>query len=165
MHKETLLKNRLEKKVENLYQALTDEKKEKLKYVFLFFIVFFISLIVEPFEKGPIDLCMFKNLTNLPCPGCGLTRSFVYLAHGAIDDSVRVNPFGIIFFTGWAWVSLKDLIWILLRKKIPFLPQHAWTVSKTIFIFGLIAFGIIRILFHLNEFEFLHGLNKIVAIL
>ncbi len=44
-------------------------------------------------EDGPI-LCPFRQLTGLPCPGCGLTRSWVYLTHGQYADSLAANPFG-----------------------------------------------------------------------
>jgi hypothetical protein len=143
----------------------SDEDKEKLKYISLFFIVLFIGLAVEPFEKGPFDICIFKNLTNLPCPGCGLTRSCVYLAHGDLYDSLRMNPFGIIFFAAWAWVSLKDLVWLASRKRFPFPPRPIWSRSKTIFIFALLAFGIVRIFFHLNEFDPLHGWKNLLALI
>jgi accessory gene regulator protein AgrB len=143
----------------------SDEDKEKLKYIFLFFIVFFISLLVPPFEKGTLDICVFKNLTNLPCPGCGLTRSFVYLAHGDITDSIRMNPFGIILFLAWGWVSLKDLSWIVLRKSLPFVSQKLWSRSKTLFVFGLLIFGVIRIFYHWDEFSPLHSLRNLVAMI
>lgn len=163
--------NEIQSKTEALIQKffikkyLNNGEKEELKYVFLFFIVLFLSLVIPPFEKGAFDICFFKNLTNLPCPGCGLTRSFIYLGHGAISDSIRMNPFGIIFFTGWAWVSLKDLAWIGFRKKLIFLPQSVWSKSKKVFLFALIGFGIVRIFLHLNEFEFLHVLKKTLAAL
>src|SRR5690349_11305293 len=46
-------------------------------------------------DDGPV-VCPFRLLTGLPCPGCGLTRSWVYLAHGQWRDSFLVNPFGIV---------------------------------------------------------------------
>ncbi|WP_340537717.1 DUF2752 domain-containing protein [Nocardioides sp. GXZ039] len=46
-------------------------------------------------EDGPI-LCPFRRLTGLPCPGCGLTRSWVYLAHGRWEDAFAAHPFGIV---------------------------------------------------------------------
>lgn len=40
-------------------------------------------------------LCLFRAVTGLPCPGCGITRSVVDLAHGEISASFRHHPFGI----------------------------------------------------------------------
>ena len=44
-------------------------------------------------EDGPI-LCPFRFLTGLPCPGCGLTRSWVYLMHGDLGSALASNWFG-----------------------------------------------------------------------
>ncbi|TIC88988.1 DUF2752 domain-containing protein [Nocardioides sp. GY 10113] len=44
-------------------------------------------------EDGPV-LCPFRQLTGLPCPGCGLTRSWVYLVHGWWRESLAAHPFG-----------------------------------------------------------------------
>lgn len=44
-------------------------------------------------EHGP-ELCVFRRLTGLPCPGCGLTRSWVMAAHGDIDRAFAFNVFG-----------------------------------------------------------------------
>lgn len=45
-------------------------------------------------EDGPI-ICPFRLLTGLPCPGCGLTRSWVYGVHGQWGDSFASHPFGL----------------------------------------------------------------------
>jgi hypothetical protein len=39
-------------------------------------------------------LCTFRRLTGWPCPGCGLTRSFVFMAHGHPIDALRMNLLG-----------------------------------------------------------------------
>lgn len=44
---------------------------------------------------GPV-ICPFRRLTGLPCPGCGLTRSWVYLAHGWWRESLAAHPFGVV---------------------------------------------------------------------
>ncbi|WP_377325957.1 DUF2752 domain-containing protein [Pimelobacter simplex] len=49
----------------------------------------------EHIEDGPV-ICPFRRLTGLPCPGCGLTRSWVYLSHGWWRDGIAANPFGIV---------------------------------------------------------------------
>ena len=54
-----------------------------------------VSLLLSPdhIEDGPV-ICPFRRLTGLPCPGCGLTRSWVYLAHGWWRDAFLAHPFG-----------------------------------------------------------------------
>lgn len=47
----------------------------------------------ELVEDGPV-ICPFRRLTGLPCPGCGLTRSWVYLVHGWWRESFLAHPFG-----------------------------------------------------------------------
>jgi len=44
---------------------------------------------------GPV-VCPFRLLTGLPCPGCGLTRAWVYAAHGRWSESFGANPFGLV---------------------------------------------------------------------
>ncbi len=46
-------------------------------------------------DQGPV-LCPFRRLTGLPCPGCGLTRSWVDLMHGHVVDAMAVHPFGAV---------------------------------------------------------------------
>lgn len=46
-------------------------------------------------EDGPV-ICPFRRLTGLPCPGCGLTRSWVYGAHGWWKESFAAHPFGLL---------------------------------------------------------------------
>src|SRR6188768_1851692 len=39
-----------------------------------------------------IPLCPFAILTRHPCPGCGLTRATLALAHGHVVEAVRLHP-------------------------------------------------------------------------
>jgi len=41
--------------------------------------------------------CPFLALTHLPCPGCGMTRSFVALSSGDWGSVVRLQPFAPFF--------------------------------------------------------------------
>ena len=43
--------------------------------------------------------CAFRRITGLYCPGCGGTRSFVYLIHGHIIKSLAYHPFVPYVFT------------------------------------------------------------------
>ncbi|MCF8569522.1 DUF2752 domain-containing protein [Gordonia sp. HY002] len=48
---------------------------------------------VSAVEDGPV-ICPFRHLTGLPCPGCGLTRAFVYTMHGDFSAAVTAHAFG-----------------------------------------------------------------------
>lgn len=37
-------------------------------------------------------LCPFAIITRQPCPGCGLTRATLALAHGHIDEALHFHP-------------------------------------------------------------------------
>ena len=39
-------------------------------------------------------VCQFKVVTGYPCPGCGLTRSFCFMARGAFKTAFDANWFG-----------------------------------------------------------------------
>jgi hypothetical protein len=41
-------------------------------------------------------VCIFKNVTGVPCPSCGITRSLVQLVHGNILEAIYVNPLGLL---------------------------------------------------------------------
>lgn len=44
------------------------------------------------------ELCGWKRLTGRPCFGCGLTRSWVYLAHGDLRAAFAMNVGGPLLF-------------------------------------------------------------------
>lgn len=58
-------------------------------------------------ESGPV-LCPFRLLTGLPCPGCGLTRSFCAMAHGHLNQALGFHLFGPALFV--AVVALVPLL-------------------------------------------------------
>jgi hypothetical protein len=39
-----------------------------------------------------IVLCLFRRITGLACPGCGLTRAFVALARGDLAAAIAFHP-------------------------------------------------------------------------
>ena len=47
----------------------------------------------DTIADGP-TVCPFRLVTGLPCPACGLTRSWVFTMHGQWMDAVSSNVFG-----------------------------------------------------------------------
>lgn len=69
---------------------------------------------------GLPSLCPFHNTTGLPCPGCGLTRSFVCCGHADLAQALVWHPLGPLLFgatlvyvlgslTGWKWSTKWQL--------------------------------------------------------
>jgi hypothetical protein len=71
--------------------------------------VMLVSIIHRPAEVSPSEeydtICGFKNLTGLPCPGCGLTHSFCEIGKGHMASALNWNWLGPPLFL------LMILIW------------------------------------------------------
>jgi Protein of unknown function (DUF2752) len=53
--------------------------------------------------------CLFRGLTGLPCPGCGITTSLLALGRGDLQASWAANPAGVavaVLLAGQAGVAL-----------------------------------------------------------
>jgi len=42
-------------------------------------------------DPGPV-LCLFRRVTGVPCPACGLTRAASLAAHGRFVDAFALHP-------------------------------------------------------------------------
>jgi hypothetical protein len=51
--------------------------------------------------------CSFKEATGLPCPSCGMTRSWVHLARGHVLQSFTYNAAGTLLL---AWLGFAALL-------------------------------------------------------
>lgn len=45
------------------------------------------------------ELCLWRRMTGIGCPGCGMTRSFTYMGHGQIADAFRLHLLGPPLYT------------------------------------------------------------------
>jgi hypothetical protein len=65
--------------------------------------------------------CPFNELTGIPCPTCGATRSVVHLAQGDILSSLGVNPLTSLCFIAavlYFFYSLVTLVLSLPRADV-----------------------------------------------
>ena len=77
-------------------------------------------------EMSPAEIslipCILHLVTDIPCPGCGMTRACIALTHGHFADAWRYHPFsyliiglaiGSAFFPTWlknAWTRCSSVI-------------------------------------------------------
>ncbi len=95
-------------------------------------------------EDGPV-VCPFRLMTGLPCPGCGLTRSWVYVAHGEWSSAWSANPFG---YVSMALVAvLVVVVGVALARRTPPPSIGKALASRPFLALGAvwIAFGLGRI--------------------
>ena len=64
--------------------------------------------LLRPALRLDLTLCMFRNVTGVPCPTCGTTRMLLALARGQPVDALLFNPFTFA-------VSMLGAIWLILR--------------------------------------------------
>lgn len=68
-------------------------------------------------HKNEITVCVFKKITQIPCPSCGTTRAVLHISKGEIIQSILLNPFGILV----SLIMVVCPIWIfydfLLKKE------------------------------------------------
>lgn len=42
--------------------------------------------------RSPLPLCLVKAVSGRDCPGCGMTRAFLLMAHGRPGDAFAMHP-------------------------------------------------------------------------
>jgi hypothetical protein len=95
-------------------------------------------------EDGPV-LCPFRLMTGLPCPGCGLTRSWVYLVHGEWSDAVAANPFGFVTLGATIVLMLWVVQALVRRRPLPSLARVVRSRSFKAVVTMWIGFAIVRL--------------------
>jgi hypothetical protein len=98
-----------------------------------------ISLLDKDIEHSQ-SLCPFKMITGMPCPGCGITKSLIFLYHGELTQSISYHLFGLPLVL-FCLISLAILIIKLTTNKLYF---RDWIYSKQL-AYGL---GTVLILYH-----------------
>ncbi len=43
--------------------------------------------------------CIFRAVTHVPCPMCGMTRSFIFTAHGNLEAALNMHLLGPLLFS------------------------------------------------------------------
>jgi len=60
--------------------------------------------------------CLFKRLSGLACPACGMTRSVLLTLGGDFDAALSVNPAGPLLVAGLVLLGLSLISLALFRR-------------------------------------------------
>ena len=78
------------------------------------------------FTTGP-TLCMFRNITGLPCPFCGTTRSIGNILIGNFESALRLNPLGYISLMFFVFLFVKPLT---IKNLSSFVAKKWWSLTQ-----------------------------------
>jgi len=101
------------------------------------------SFLVPPDGISGLSTCGFYTGTGIPCPGCGMTRSFACISHGHFKKAWDYHPFGFLLYS----IMLFFLVYPLLSRLSPSMKErfnhnriHIWpfVILAAIWIWGII---------------------------
>jgi hypothetical protein len=76
------------------------------------------SQVILPVLQLPLpELCTMRRMLGIDCPGCGLTRCFIALAHGDVTAAWSYNPAGLWLF-------------LVMAFQVPFRIYQLWRLSR-----------------------------------
>lgn len=94
--------------------------------------------------------CPFHSATGLPCPGCGLTRGMVALAHGDWRKATTFHPFTPFFALGWFFILIVTLLpgkaRALLLENLAAVERR--TGAMTILLLLFLGYGLTRMVLY-----------------
>ncbi len=92
---------------------MSSSKRNSALAVFSLALLFVLSFVASVNALSSIPLCFFKSLTQLDCPGCGLTRSFISISHGHFLEALRFNILGPFVYGYFLLYLLKHSLKLL----------------------------------------------------
>lgn len=96
-----------------------------------------------------VTVCWIKRTFDLPCPGCGLTRSMTCMSHWNLQKSVQYHPFGPAIYLLFVANGLVLCAGSSARERLQnwFLRNDYWinrAYIVTVLLF--LTFGAVRLL-------------------
>lgn len=104
-----------------------DDRRADATFLFLAALTIGLAALLQ--TRGPVqvvlpgldfplpDSCTSRRMLGVDCPGCGLTRSFVRLAHG--------DPLG-----AWAFHPVGPLLFAFIAAQIPYRLWQLWRIGS-----------------------------------
>jgi len=75
------------------------------------------SLVISGTSFQLPAFCSFQRSFAIDCPGCGLTRSFVYAVRGRLSDAWAMHPIGTLL-AGYLALTVPERAWRIMRLAV-----------------------------------------------
>lgn len=102
-------------------------------------ITFFSIVIILYYLQIPIP-CLFNKITNLYCPGCGLTRMIDALLHFKLIEAFYYNALVFTLIALFLIYLIINIISYIIHKKVIMIPKY----FSYILIVVAILFAVLR---------------------
>ena len=101
-------------------------------------ITFFFIVIILYYLKIPIP-CLFHKITNLYCPGCGVTRMIDEIIHLNFKSAFSYNAYAfILFILSIVYLIISITIYIVFKRFIKIPKQVAYVLIMLAIIFTIL---------------------------
>ena len=107
-----------------------------------------------PTDGLGVTVCWFKSFFELPCPGCGLTRSVTCISHLQFGKAWDYHPFGSLIYA--LFVANAVLLMVpkakreALKNRISRNDRWLKPIYMAI-VLSFLTFGCLRILFSISS--------------
>ena len=99
------------------------------------------------------SVCPFKMLTGFPCPGCGITKSLMFLYAGEWQHSISFHLFGPLVWLGafmiFGWILLELVTGNSYRMSLLYNSKLAYGLA-----IALAGYHLVRLFVFVREHNF-----------
>jgi hypothetical protein len=102
-----------------------------------------------PADGAGVPVCLFRAISGLPCPGCGLTRALSSLIQGNPAAAFSYHPFAFIVLPLFLMLAAHNFMPLPARQRLQaFCGRHDGMIRRGYhgFIYTFVAFGMLRML-------------------
>jgi hypothetical protein len=78
-----------------------------------------------------LPFCPMASVLGVPCPGCGLTRATLALAHGDLRHAHELHPLVLVLAPLFIWATISAALGYV-RGPQPAHERRRWVTSRTV---------------------------------
>lgn len=86
------------------------------------------------------EVCALKRTTGVPCPGCGLTRSWVSAVHGDLGGSFAHHPLGWLVLAYVLAQAARHGAWLALPGRRRAVERLGALLDRGVIVLGALLF-------------------------